>query len=112
MSHALSQSDGTAVAAEVGDAVRVLDNKQTLLSVLMPVYNEEELIAASINRVLAAPLPNGMDLEIVAVDDGSTDRSALLLEQLAREHPEIVPVRHPVNRGKGAAIRTAIQRAR
>ncbi|HJT86825.1 MAG TPA: glycosyltransferase [Bryobacteraceae bacterium] len=77
----------------------------------MPVYNEEELVAASIRRVLEAPLPAGMAMELVVVDDGSADRSAVVVEELAREHPEIVLVRHPVNRGKGAAIRTAIQHA-
>jgi len=78
----------------------------------MPLFNEEELVAASIERVLAAPLPAGMAMEIIVVDDGSTDRSALIVEELACRHPEIVLLRHPANRGKGAAIRTAIEHAR
>jgi 2-polyprenyl-3-methyl-5-hydroxy-6-metoxy-1,4-benzoquinol methylase len=78
----------------------------------MPLFNEEELVAASIRRVLEAPLPAEMGKEIVVVDDGSTDRSALIVEELARCHPEIALVRCPVNRGKGAAIRTAVQHAR
>jgi SAM-dependent methyltransferase len=84
-----------------------------LLSVLIPLFNEEEFVAASIERVLKAPLPAGMELEIVVVDDGSTDGSAEAVEELARQHPgQIRLTRHPVNRGKGAAIRTAIQLAR
>ena len=83
-----------------------------LLSVLMPLFNEEELVAESIARVRAASLPSGMQREIVVVDDGSTDRSTLIVEELARQNPEIVLLRHNFNRGKGAAIRTAINNAR
>jgi glycosyltransferase involved in cell wall biosynthesis/ubiquinone/menaquinone biosynthesis C-methylase UbiE len=84
-----------------------------LLSVLMPLFNEEEFVAASIQRVLDAPLPEGMDLELVVVDDGSTDSSVEIVEELVQQHPgKIWLTRHPVNRGKGAAIRTAIQLAR
>jgi glycosyltransferase involved in cell wall biosynthesis len=78
----------------------------------MPVFNEEELVSASIERVLQAPLPSGMQCEVIVVDDGSTDRSAVIVEELARRHPEIVLLRHGQNRGKGAAIRTAIEHAR
>src|ERR1700719_1076860 len=74
-----------------------------LLSVLMPLFNEEELVATSLNRVLAAPLPEAITLEVIVVDDGSTDRSPLIVEDLAREHPAIVLLRHAVNRGKGEA---------
>ncbi|HLN03128.1 MAG TPA: glycosyltransferase [Bryobacteraceae bacterium] len=84
----------------------------SLLTVVVPVYNEEEYVALSIERVLKAPLSNGLRREIVAIDDGSNDGSANILEELARQYPEIRVVRHPVNRGKGAAIRTAIQHAR
>jgi SAM-dependent methyltransferase len=84
-----------------------------LLSVLMPLFNEEEYVAASIQRVLDAPLPAGMLLEIVVVDDGSTDDSARIVEELAGQHPEQIRLlRHAENRGKGAAVRTAIQHAR
>jgi len=83
-----------------------------LLSVLMPLFNEEEFVAASIRRVLEAPLPEGMTLELVVVDDGSTDGSAEIVEELAAHYPgKIRWLRHPANRGKGAAIRTAIQAA-
>ena len=87
------------------------ENSAGLLSVLMPLFNEEELVATSLNRVLAAPLPEGVTLEVIVVDDGSTDRSPLIVEDLAHEHPEIVLLRHAVNSGKGAAIRTAIEHA-
>jgi SAM-dependent methyltransferase len=78
------------------------------LSVLMPVYNEARTLRVIIRRVLDAPID--CDLEIVAVDDGSTDRSLQILQELARSDERIVVLSHPVNRGKGAAIRTAIAR--
>ncbi len=84
----------------------------TLLSVLLPLYNEEEFIAPLLQRVLEAPLPEGMDREIIVVDDGSTDGSTEVVEELAaRSRGVIRLVRHPQNRGKGAAIRTAIESA-
>jgi len=82
------------------------------LSILIPVYNEADLIAAVVARVLATPLWNDVPMEIVAVDDGSTDGSAEVLDDLARRHAGIVRVfHHDRNRGKGAAVRTAIGHA-
>jgi len=83
-----------------------------LLSVLVPLYNEEEFVVALLERVLAAPLPDGIDREIIVVDDGSSDGSAEAVEALAAGHPCIRLVRHSRNQGKGAAIRTAIDYAR
>ena len=78
-----------------------------LLSVLMPVYNERRTLKAIVRRVLESPTP--IPLELVAVDDGSTDGSADLLRELAAHDPRIRPVFHDKNRGKGAAIQTAIR---
>jgi len=83
-----------------------------LLSILVPLYNEEEFIGPLLQRVLEAPLPEGMDREIVVVDDGSTDGSAEIAEETGRAHPEIRVIRHARNQGKGAAIRTAVEQAR
>jgi SAM-dependent methyltransferase len=85
----------------------------TLLSILIPLYNEEEFFPALLERVLSAPLPDGVTREVIVVDDASTDGSSNLAEAAARAHPGVVRViRHQDNRGKGAAIRTAIQHAR
>jgi glycosyltransferase involved in cell wall biosynthesis len=82
------------------------------VSVLMPVYNEAELVPSVIARLLAAPVWNDVPMEIVAVDDGSTDGSAEILDELARSHGGILRVsHHQRNRGKGAAVRTAIAAA-
>ena len=86
--------------------------QKRLLSILVPVYNEEEFVAASIQRALDAPLPEGLESEVVAVDDGSRDSSPEILDELAAQYPGRVRVfHHKVNSGKGAAIRTAIEQA-
>jgi glycosyltransferase involved in cell wall biosynthesis len=77
------------------------------LSVVMPVYNEARTIAAVIERVLKAPVD--LAKELIVVDDASTDGSRQLLENMAPG--EIRLIRHDVNRGKGAAIRTGVAHA-
>ena len=81
------------------------------LSILIPVYNERTLADRSIAAVLAAPLPEAMERELVVVDDCSTDGTSAILDRLAAAHPEIRLHRHAVNQGKGAAVRTAISEA-
>ena len=84
-----------------------------LLSVLVPVYNEEETVGVLLDRVMAAPLPTGLEREIVAVDDGSSDGSVAAVNEAALRHPgQIRLIRQPQNRGKGAAVRTAIEHSR
>lgn len=83
-----------------------------LLSILMPVYNERRTLADIMDKVLAVQLPpqiNGM--EIVVVDDGSTDGSREILAQRAALDSRVRPIFHEKNMGKGAAIRTAIHEA-
>ena len=77
------------------------------LSILMPVFNEAETVAAVIKRVLDVPYP--CEAELVIVDDGSVDTTPQILAQLA--DPRVSVHTHPVNRGKGAAVRTAAERA-
>lgn len=73
------------------------------LSILMPVYDEAETVEVVVKRVLDVPYP--CDVELVIVDDGSTDGTAALLAGL--DDPRVRVHTHPVNRGKGAAVRTA-----
>src|SRR5436190_8471784 len=83
-----------------------------LLSIIVPVYNEEEFLSAAILRAMDAPLPDGLESEIVAINDGSTDSSAEILDELAQQHPgRIRVIHHKRNAGKGAAIRTGLQEA-
>src|SRR3954470_11050723 len=81
------------------------------LSILMPVYNERTVVERCISLVLAAPLPETMDRELVIVDDYSTDGTWDILQRLARTFPQIHLYRHERNSGKGAAVRTAIEKA-
>lgn len=76
------------------------------LSVLMPIYNERWTLAEIVRRVLSSPVE--LEIELVAVDDCSSDGSWDLLEQLAAADRRIRAFRHAVNLGKGAAIRTAL----
>src|SRR5690349_16620804 len=81
------------------------------LSILIPVYNERTVVERCLSLVLAAPVPENMDRELIVVDDCSTDGTYSILERLAAAHPEIYLYQHPYNQGKGAAVRTAIQYA-
>ncbi len=83
-----------------------------LLSVVIPVYNEEATIETVVRSVLSVPLPAPLaEVEILAVDDGSTDRTANVLQSLASD-PRVRLFQHPCNRGKGAALRTGLVQAR
>lgn len=75
------------------------------LSVLMPVFNEESGLAAILRRVAAVE----MDKEIIVVDDCSSDATPQILANI--ELTELRQQRHAINRGKGAAIRTALAAA-
>ena len=76
------------------------------LSILIPVYNERQTIELLLKRVEAVPY----EKEIILVDDASTDGTREVLQRLAGDHRDQVHlVHHPQNRGKGAAIRSAIE---
>ncbi len=83
-----------------------------LLSILIPVYNERTVIERSLSLVLAAPLPENMQRELIIVDDCSTDGTWAILQRLAAAEPQIRLFRHEKNQGKGAGVRTCISHAR
>jgi glycosyltransferase involved in cell wall biosynthesis len=86
----------------------MFENAPTMkLSVLMPVYNEARTLRTIVPRVLASPVD--LEVELVAVDDGSSDDSVEILHKLAAGDPRIRVIVQPHNMGKGKAIRTAIE---
>ncbi len=83
------------------------------LSVVIPVYNEVETIERVLGRVSAAQLPAEVELEIIVVDDASTDGTLAKLQEVAasgRHSFELV--QHVENQGKGAALRSGFGAAR
>ena len=82
-------------------------NRPPLLTVLVPVYNEARTIDALLRRVLDAPYAK----QVIVVDDGSSDGTVEVLDRWDL-HPQVTVLRHAANRGKGAAIRTGLVRAR
>ena len=80
------------------------------LSILMPVYNEAATVEAAVTAVVEADLP--VTTEIVLVDDGSTDRTSEIIERANWPADRVRIHRHPQNRGKGAAVQTALADAR
>ncbi|MEP7267639.1 MAG: glycosyltransferase family 2 protein [Saprospiraceae bacterium] len=82
----------------------------SLLSIIIPVYNEEKTIVGLLEKIDAIKLLDNTKIEIVIIDDCSTDRSPNLISNFKAIHPEIKIVVHtfPINKGKGAAIHTGI----
>jgi glycosyltransferase involved in cell wall biosynthesis len=78
-----------------------------VLSVVVPVYNEQALVRSSIERLRAVPLA----LQVICVDDASTDGTRAVLEGLRDEGLVDLLLCHPENRGKGSAVRAGIEHA-
>ena len=82
------------------------------ISILVPLYNEEEFVATLLERVIAAPLPEGFQREIIVADDASTDASVEEVEATQARFPGVIRLlRTARNQGKGAALRRAIAEA-
>jgi glycosyltransferase involved in cell wall biosynthesis len=90
-----------------------MTSKPPSLTIAIPAWNEESSIEQTILSVLAASrdVPD-VDLEILVVDDGSTDRTAKIVEALCRENAAIRMVQNGTNQGVGMSIRRAIAEAR
>ena len=87
--------------------ILTFDPRRPCISVIMPVYNEEQTLAEIIETVLKQPLV----AELICVDDCSEDGAAAILEGCASRDPRMKVLRHTINRGKGAALRTGIAKA-
>lgn len=83
--------------------------EQETLSLVIPCYNEENSLKSCVEKCLR--LEGTLKIELVIVDDCSTDSSLEIAEKLVTEHPQIKLIRHPENRGKGAALRSGFEHA-
>jgi glycosyltransferase involved in cell wall biosynthesis len=82
------------------------------LTIVVPAWNEEKRLAATVHEVVQAASRHLRAFEVIIVDDGSTDGTWSVAEELARVHPNVSAVRHPSNLGVGAAYHTGLSRAR
>lgn len=80
-------------------------------AVVIPMHNEEANVARCVRAVQGALAALTSRTELIAVDDGSTDRTGPILAELLREFPSLVVATHPRNWGYGAAVQTGIKRA-
>ncbi len=93
--------------------VRLSQPRSTPLSVVIPAYNEELRLPATLERIVAYAQENHwQDYEIVVVDDGSKDNTVKVAEQMALQHPAVRVIRNPGNRGKGYAVKNGMLQAR
>jgi glycosyltransferase involved in cell wall biosynthesis len=81
------------------------------ISVFLPAYNDEATIAGLVGDALAVLPSLASDFEVIVVDDGSTDSTASVLDELALSNPRVRVIHHEVNRGYGGALRTGFASA-
>src|ERR1035437_8366154 len=80
------------------------------LSIIIPLYNEQHLVLELLTELTQVKYPSIIEkVEIVIVDDKSTDTSFLSVQQFIRDKTNIKLLQHPVNKGKGVAVKTGIQ---
>jgi glycosyltransferase involved in cell wall biosynthesis len=82
------------------------------LTIFFPAFNEEEIIEKTVRDASRAAASVADDFEIIVVDDGSADKTADVVERVAQDDARVRVVRHGVNRGYGAALRTGFASAR
>jgi glycosyltransferase involved in cell wall biosynthesis len=82
------------------------------ISAVLPAFNEEANLEESVGRMAQALATCARNSEIIVVDDGSLDQTAFVLERMAGLYPALRVVRHPLNRGYGAAVRSGFAAAR
>jgi dolichol-phosphate mannosyltransferase len=94
----------------ISDSQNDILSRPIVLSVVIPCFNEEKTLAACVRKVLEIE-DDLLRLELVIVNDSSTDRSRAVAEALKATHPRIEVLHHARNQGKGAALRTGIAHA-
>ncbi|HLV99504.1 MAG TPA: glycosyltransferase, partial [Ktedonobacterales bacterium] len=87
------------------------DPMQASLSVILPAHNEELVIARTVKDCIRFLTPRVPDLEVLVVNDGSTDMTPVILEELALAYPCLRVINHPINQGYGAALVSGFEAA-
>src|ERR1051325_6398351 len=86
-----------------------VEESRPAISIIVPCFDEEEIIRYTIPRIASAFERAGYDLELVAVDNGSRDATGSVIRELARNRPTIVPFRVEVNEGYGNGVLRALE---
>jgi glycosyltransferase involved in cell wall biosynthesis len=99
-------------SAATRDAPSIAENRaqEPYLSVVIPAYNEASRLPATLDKVMSYLEGCTYTYEVLVVDDGSEDRTADIVEEIAASHPYLTAIRNP-HRGKGYAVRTGMLRA-
>jgi glycosyltransferase involved in cell wall biosynthesis len=82
------------------------------VSLFFPVYRDERTVRTVAEKALRLLSSLDVPFEIVIVDDGSPDKSGVIADELARQHPEVKVVHHPANLGYGAAVKSGVAACR
>jgi len=85
---------------------------QTLLSIVIPAWNEEKTLEALVNKVLAVKFPKDISTEILIIDDGSSDRTLTIARTLAKKHKNIFAHKNPKNVGKSQTVRNGLMKTK
>ncbi|GHO60367.1 glycosyltransferase family 2 protein [Ktedonobacter robiniae] len=110
MSHHFEQINKQASASAVTTAEPIAEPADARLktihslSVVLPAYNEEHVIAMTVHNVLTWLDRWGIDYEIIVINDGSKDRTAVLVAEISAVHPQVRLINHVTNQGYGAAL--------
>lgn len=84
-------------------------DKKVLISIIIPVYNVEKYLRRCLDSAVGQTMK---DIEVVAIDDGSTDSSGVILDEYKKKYPELMQVLHTENHGQGIARNLAIKEAK
>jgi cellulose synthase/poly-beta-1,6-N-acetylglucosamine synthase-like glycosyltransferase len=98
-----STRDGFTLLKKTGSVVKE-NVTGTSISVILPAYNEEAVIASTVATVLETLATWTLDFEVIVVNDGSQDATSAILESIAATHPRLKVLHHVVNQGYGAAL--------
>ncbi len=89
-----------------------IEQTRPAYSIIIPAYNEEARVGATLERVLTYAAEQGWDAEVIAVNDGSRDNTTEIVRSYAEKNPRLRLLENPGNRGKGYSVRNGMLHAR